>query len=630
MFPELTAALGPDFQMWATFALIIFALALYALELLPMEVISIGVVCALLVFFHLFPVAGGDGVNQLDPRRILEGFANPALITVLALLVMGQGMVGTGILDRAARLVLGLGGRRAWLSIAVVLGVVLAVSAFLNNIPVVVIFIPIMEAVAGRFGRSVSKLMIPLSFAAVFGGMTTLVGSSTNLLVNSALIEMGQTPFSFFDFSVPGLVLAGTGLVYVLVAAPRLLPDRAPLAASLLDRGGRQFIAQITVSKESGLVGQGARRGLFAGLPAMTVRMVQRGEQAILPPFEGFVARPGDVLVVAATRKELTEALSHDPGLLYPDLEDGGAVASATGGDVDNDTGEQPWRAGERVLVEVMVAPASRLIGQSLPQIGFRYKTRCVVLGIQRRSRMIRARMTDIRLQAGDVLLLQGQPDDLKALRGNRDVVLLEWSAAALPTLHRAKRATSIFLAAIGLAAAGLVPIVVATLTGAAAMVASGALNVRQAVRAVDPKIVTTIGAALALGVTLQETGGAAFLAAALVDALAGVGPATVLSLFFLLVALLSNVISTKTTAVLFTPIAVDIALDIGVAPEAFTVAVIFAANCSFASPLGYQTNLLVMGPGHYRFVDFVRAGTPLIFIMWLVFSLFAPWYYGV
>ena len=630
MFPELTAVLGPDFQMWATFALIIFALALYALELLPMEVISIGVVCALLVFFHLFPVAGGDAVNRLDPGRILEGFANPALITVLALLVMGQGMVETGILDRAARLVLGLGGRRSWLSIVVVLGVVLAVSAFLNNIPVVVIFIPIMEAVAGRFGRSVSKLMIPLSFAAVFGGMTTLVGSSTNLLVNSALIEMGQTPFSFFDFSVPGLVLAGTGLVYVLLAAPRLLPDRAPLAASLLDRGGRQFIAQITVSEESGLVGQGAHRGLFAGLPAMTVRMVQRGEQAILPPFEGFVARPGDVLVVAATRKELTEALSHDPGLLYPDLEDGGAVASAASGDVDNDVSEQPWHAGERVLVEVMVAPASRLIGQSLPQIGFRYKTRCIVLGIQRRSRMIRARMTDIRLQSGDVLLLQGQPDDLKALRGNRDVVLLEWSAAALPTLHRAKRATSIFLAAIGLAAAGLAPIVVATLTGAAAMVASGALNVRQAVRAVDPKIVTTIGAALALGVTLQETGGAAFLAAALVDALAGVGPATVLSLFFLLVALLSNVISTKTTAVLFTPIAVDIALDIGVAPEAFTVAVVFAANCSFASPLGYQTNLLVMGPGHYRFVDFVRAGAPLILIMWLVFSLFAPWYYGV
>ena len=630
MFPELTAVLGPDFQMWATFALIIFALALYALELLPMEVISIGVVCALLVFFHLFPVAGGDGVNRLDPGRILEGFANPALITVLALLVMGQGMVETGILDRAARLVLGLGGRRSWLSIVVVLGVVLAVSAFLNNIPVVVIFIPIMEAVAGRFGRSVSKLMIPLSFAAVFGGMTTLVGSSTNLLVNSALIEMGQTPFSFFDFSVPGLVLAGAGLAYVLLAAPRLLPDRAPLAASLLDRGGRQFIAQITVSEESGLVGQGARRGLFAGLPAMTVRMIQRGEQAILPPFEGFVARPGDVLVVAATRKELTEALSHDPGLLYPDLEDGGAVVSAASGDVDNDVSEQPWHAGERVLVEVMVAPASRLIGQSLPQIGFRYKTRCIVLGIQRRSRMIRARMTDIRLQSGDVLLLQGQSDDLKALRGNRDVVLLEWSAAALPTLHRAKRATSIFLAAIGLAAAGLAPIVVATLTGAAAMVASGALNVRQAVRAVDPKIVTTIGAALALGVALQETGGAAFLAAALVDALAGVGPATVLSLFFLLVALLSNVISTKTTAVLFTPIAVDIALDIGVAPEAFTVAVVFAANCSFASPLGYQTNLLVMGPGHYRFVDFVRAGAPLILIMWLVFSLFAPWYYGV
>ena len=277
-----------------------------------------------------------------------------------------------------------------------------------------------------------------------------------------------------------------------------------------------------------------------------------------------------------------------------------------------------------------MVAPASRFIGLTLSQIGFRYKTHCIVLGMERRSRMMRSRVTDIRLEAGDVLLIQGQPDDVHHLKTLRDVVLMEWSAEELPALDHAKRATLIFLGVVVSAAAGFLPIVVSALCGAAAMVVVGVLNIGQAFRAVDPKIVTTIGAALALGVALQETGGAAYLAGGLLQLFAGAAPAVLLSFFFLLVAGLSNVISTKTCAVLFTPIAVDMALGLNISPVPFAVAVVFAANCSFASPLGYQTNLLVMGPGHYKFTDFSRAGLPLIIILWIVFSLFAPWYYGL
>ena len=482
----------PTFHMWAIFAIIAGALALYAWERTPMEVTSIGVVCVLLLFFQVFPVPGADGGNRLEPQRILLGFANPALIAVLALLVMGQGMVRTGVLDRGARMVLSMGAGRAWLSVSITLGGALAVSAFLNNIPVVVIFIPIMQALAQRFGRSVSTLMIPLSFAAVLGGMTTLIGSSTNLLVNSALIELAERPFDFFDFSIPGLVMAAVGLVYVCALAPRLLPDRASLTDAVLEGGGKQFIAQITISQDSELLGKGAPGGIFAGLADMTVRMVQRGEQPFLPPFEGYAVRSGDVFVVAATRKALTEALARDAGLLYPDLDDG------------REDGEPRWERGDQVLAEVMVAPASLFIGQTLRHIGFRHKTHCIVLGIQRRSRMIRARMIDIRLDAGDVLLIQGQPDDVSALKDSRDVILLAWSAQALRALDHARRASLIFFAAIGLAASGALPIVVATLTGAAAMVAAGVLSVRQAFRAVNPAIATTIVAALALGVSLQ------------------------------------------------------------------------------------------------------------------------------
>ena len=620
---NLEMGTGMEFQMWAVYAFILVGLVFYVFERAAMEVTSLGIICALLIFFHFFPVIT-DGAPALTPGRILQGFANPALITVLALLVMGQGMVRTGILDRGANLLLGVGGgSHLIVPLLLILVAAMAVSAFLNNIPVVVIFIPIMQALAHRFGRSASKLMIPLSYAAVLGGMTTLIGSSTNLLVNSALIEVKAAPFGFFDFSIPGLVMASVGLVYVILIAPRLLPDRAGMADSMVDGDGKHFVAQITVTAESELVGKDAPGGYFSVLPDKTLRLVQRGEQAILPPFEDFTVRPGDVLVVSATRKALGKFLAEDPGLLYPDLEEDRDVPGQV-------TSGGRWLEGGQALAEVMVAPASGLAGLTLPQIGFRYKTHCIVLGLQRRSRMVRERITGVRLRAGDVLLVQGQPDDIAALKRLRDVVLLEWSAEELPALDHAKRATLIFITVLSLAASGLVPIVVAALTGAAAMVVVGVLNVRQAFQAVDPKIVTTIGAALALGVALQETGGARYIAQGLVTALGDASPATILSLFFLLVAGLSNIISTKTAAVLFTPIAVDLALALGIQPQIFAVAVVFAANCSFASPLGYQTNLLVMGPGHYKFIDFVRAGTPLIILMWIVFSLFAPWYYGI
>jgi di/tricarboxylate transporter len=626
----------PNVQMWATYILIGCALVVYAMERTPMEVTSIGVVCALLILFQVFPVLDGDGYNRLSPARLLQGFANPALATVLALLVMGQGMVRAGILDVSAHWVLKLGGGRKWQSVLLTLFAAAAVSAFLNNIPVVVIFIPIMQALASRFRDAPSKLMIPLSYAAVLGGMTTLVGSSTNLLVNSAMFELRVRPFSFFEFTIPGLVMAGTGFLYVFLIAPRLLPRRESLADSLFDGAGKQFIAQFTIAVDSPLVGRRAPGGLFSSLPDMTVRMVQRGEEAILPPFEDFSARPGDVLVVAATRKALTETLVRKAGLLHPDYprrrpepKSEGKTKAAAAAAVAADEANPPWKAGSQVVAEVMVAPASRLEGQTLRQVGFHHLTKCVVLGIQRRARMIRSRMTDIRLEAGDVLLVQGVATDVNALKVNRDVVLMEWSAEELPALTHAWPAALIFLAVIGLAASGVVPLVVATLSGAVAMVALGVVSVPQAARAVDPRIVTTIGAALALGVAMQETGGAQFIAQSLVGSLAGASPAMVLSLFFLTVAGLSNVVSTKTAAVLFTPIAIDIAREMGIPPHAFAVAVVFAANCSFASPLGYQTNLLVLGPGHYKFVDFVRAGIPLILLLWLAFTLFVPWWYG-
>jgi di/tricarboxylate transporter len=243
---------------------------------------------------------------------------------------------------------------------------------------------------------------------------------------------------------------------------------------------------------------------------------------------------------------------------------------------------------------------------------------------------MIRMQLSEIRLEAGDVVLVLGTRENVRSLRLSHDFLLLEWSATELPDLALAARAQAIFATTVICVAAGLLPVVVAALAGAFAMVPAGCLNLRQAARAFDRKIYLMIGASLAMATSLEATGGAEYVAMQVVDALSGAGTGTLLSGFFLLVAVMTNLLSNHATAALFTPIGINVALSLGIDPSILVYTVILAANCSFATPMGYQTNMLVMGSGHYKFADFLRAGSPLIFLLWIVYSLFAPWYYGL
>ena len=560
------APVEPSLELWVTLGLIAAAVAAYASERLPIELVSATVVAALLLFFHIRPVSAPGDENMLDAGALLAGFANPALIAVLGLLVIGQGMVRTGALDHAIHRLIVLRRHHPATTIGLTLLSVIFLSAVLNNTPVVVIFIPIMTALAERMGRSASGVMIPLSYAAILGGMTTLIGSSTNLLVSSTAVGLGFPAIGFFDFTIPGLVLAAAGFVYVALVAPRILPDRASPVQALVEGGGKQFLAQIEVRPGGILIGERPVAGMFEALPDVTVRLIQRGEHAFLPPFDGVVLRRGDEIVLAATRKALTEVVEHAPELFH--------------GDADIDV------AASQMIGEVVVAPASRMIGRSLTQLGFHYQTHCIVLGIQRRSRMIRARMDEIRLDAGDVLLVYGRHADIVALRANRDVLLLERSTRELVDRTKVGRAIAIFAAVVALSATGIVPIVICAVAGAAAMVVSGCLNIHQAARAMDRQIIFLVGAALALGAAMSATGGAAYLAHIIVSAFGGGGAAVTLSVLFLLIAVITNVLSNNATAVLFILIALGAASELGVDPRIFLYAVIFAANCSFATPM--------------------------------------------
>ncbi|GAB4576844.1 MAG: SLC13 family permease [Rhodothalassiaceae bacterium] len=616
-------AIDPGIQMWATFLIIALGMMAYAYERIPMEVTSLGIVVALLLLFEAFPLVDPvTGEKAISMRELVSGFSDPALLAILALLVMGQALVVSGALDEPVRRLLGPAATRPTLVLYAVLLVVLLFSGILNNTPVVAVFIPILNALAMRTGLNPSRVMIPLSYAAIMGGNLTLIGSSANLLVASGYRQATGESLSFFDITIPGLMLGFVGFFYIAFIAPRLLRDRATMAAQF---GGssKQFLVHLEVTPGGALEGLHSVSGLFPGLTDLTIRALQRDGELLLPPFDDLVLRPGDTLLVAATRQTLSDMMMKSPELLS-----GAWLAGGVGGDSDREAPPLPGR--ESMMAEVMIAPASRLQGRTLEQVGFRSLTNCIVLGIQRRSRMIRSHTAQLVLEPGDVLLLLGRREDVLALRGNRDLLLLEWSASDFPVASSSAAAIGIFGATIAFAAFGILPVTVAALCGALAMIASGCLNIRQAARAIDQKIVMIIAAAIAMGAAMSATGGASFIAGKVLDLFADASPLTILSAFFLIVALLTNVLSNNATAVLFAPIAVEIARKVGVDPWIFAIALIFASKCSFATPFGYQTNLLVMGPGHYRFSDFARAGTPLVFIIWGTFTLIARWYYNI
>jgi di/tricarboxylate transporter len=614
-----------EFHMWFGIVLTLLAVVSFAKEKISLEMTALSIVAILLIYGQIFPLQDEFGDNQLNPTQLLAGFANPSLMAVLALLIMGQGMLQTEALRPVTRLF--KTKNKSWAAISAILLIffVLVASAFMNNTPLVILAIPILQGLCMNAGLSQSRVMIPLSFGAILGGMTTLIGSSTNLLVSSAMQDLGYSAIQFFDFTVVGMMMAAVGFVYVALVLPRILPDRSSFANQLTGND-KQFIAELDIEEGSPLIGMECVQGQFAKLPDVSIRMIQRAGHVILPPFEGYTLEKGDLMIVAATRDALTNVLSSNPGFLLSDNE----IEEVIEDDEKPTENHEGYETNTRVLAELMITPTSRMIDMSLEQAGFDKQFGAVVLGIQRRARVVRRRLGRVRLESGDVLLMAGSQASLDSMRSNPDFIVMAGTIKDMALTSKAPIALLIFLATIGAAALGFLPIPVAAIAGAMAMVALGCLNMRQALRAVDRKIYFLVGSALALGTTLQATGGANAMADLLTVMPYGDDPLVVVSVLFILVAITTNLLTNNACAILYTPIAMNLAVGMGIDPMIFAVVVVMGANCSFASPIGYQTNLMVMGPGNYKFVDFMKAGIPLMIIMWITFTIIAKYYYGL
>lgn len=599
-----------NIQMWFCLGLIIVAVILYANSKIAMEVTSIFVLSALMVFYYYFPLPDANGDNILSPSHIYEGFANPALISVISLLILGQAIIQTGMLNEVANIILKMGNNNKHLSIGIALFVVMLVSSILNNTPVVVIFIPIMASLAKALNLPTSKVLMPLSFASILGGMTTLIGSSTNLLVSGVLKSQGLQGLSFFEFTGAGIYLAGIGLLFLLFIAPKLLPSRDNFTKEYISENDddRQFLAQFEVSYESNLVGKAISDGNLPEIDNVSIKMIKRGEHALIPPFDDNQSiKAKDILIVTARKDDLSLLMSKNQDFMKKHM---ARLDSITEDDAEE----------EMFTAEIIVSPSSKVVNQTIQNLAFYRSYDCTVLAIQRQSRMLRSKISDIRLNAGDVLLVMGTREAIFAIQESKDFVLLEYSAQELHAGKKALPTAIIFTGVVSLAAFNLLPISVGSFIAVGLCLILKCLTVNQAMRAIDMRIIVMIAASLALGQALQATGGAEFIANKIAFITQGISTIAILAVLFLTMVIMTNILSNNSTAVLFTPIAVNLAQQLNLDVNMFVFCVIFACNCSFATPIGYQTNLMVMGPGHYKFSDFTRAGLPLAFIIFVAY----------
>jgi len=605
-------AITPDAHGLAVLALTVLALFLFTRDNIPLESSSLAILVVLIAGFELVPYEKA-GVVVLGPIDFFEGFGNEALIAICALMMVGKALETTGALQPLATIVSKAWSTRPLLALLITLVAGAILSAFMNNTPIVVLLMPILVTASLRAKFPVSGVMLPMGLATIVGGMSTTIGTSTNLLVVGIANDMGMHQFSLFEWVLPVAIVGGVGLLFLWLVAPRLLPDRTPPMA---DTSPRIFNAQLHV-KEGGFADGKSLSDVLAKADGnLRIDKIQRTESLFLAKLPSVIIQPGDRLFV----KDSSENLKHYEQLLGATLFN----ISDNEHPIDEET---PLTAEGQHLAEVVVTRGSPLHLRSLAAARFSNSYGLLPLALHRArapSSQVTGDLNLIRLRAGDVLLVQGAGEAIANLKESGSMLVLD-GTTSLPQTHHAKRALFIMGGVVLAAALGIMPISVSAIVGLGLMIATGCLGWRDAASALSIPVVMIIVASLALGKALMGTGMAAYLAVGFVNIASGFPPPIILSAFLLLMTIMTNVVSNNAAAAIGTPIAISIAQQLGVSPEPFILAVLFGANMSFATPYGYQTNLLVMSAGGYKFADFLKVGIPLTVIMWLGFSLILP-----
>ncbi|MDY2946885.1 MAG: SLC13 family permease [Mannheimia varigena] len=576
----------------ATLAVTFIAVFLFATEKIRMDAVAILVLSSLVL------------LGQIDTKSALSGFSNSATVTVTAMFVLAAGLQNSGALDSIGGLLAKV--KTPWLFILVLCGVNAVISPFVNNTAVVAVLIPIVIAAAQNINLAPSKALIPLSFSSQMAGVCTLIGTSTNLLVNAIAQQQGHPGFSMFEFAPLGIIFLLVGVAYLLITSRFLLPEsRLQLEDG---EGFGKYVSELKVNKDSVLIGKTVSdSGLMDEFNLFTIAVLRDGERLSTPSHQ--VLQKHDILLLRGESENLASA-REKYGLYH-------VVYGRR--DLDEESFD------DLVLTEVMISPTSRWVGGTIPILQQRWNKNATVLGMQRRSRVIRERLRGIRFKMGDILLVTLPREDMVSLRKNKDFIVLSSELVKTERLWRAKFALVVMAAVVATAALDIVPISISSLVGAVAMCIAGCLTADEAYQSIDWKIILVLAGLLPLGEAMANSGAAQFIVDNTLGKVGAFGPLVVLAVLYLLTSTLTEFMSNAGTAVLLTPIAISTAKMLGVDASPFIIAVMFAAATSFMTPVGYQTNTMVYGAGGYKFTDFIKIGLPLNLIYWVLAVLLIP-----
>ena len=584
-------------------AVLFLMVVLFILETLPMEVTAMGAIGVLLLF------------NVLTWQEAISGFSNPAVITIGAIFILSRALVKTGFLEVFADFLAKKGGNRKWLTIFIFLFTVSIISGFINNTAAVAIFIPLGIDLCQRFHISPTKVLLPLSYAAIFGGTLTLIGTSTNLVVSSIMEEMNMAPFSMFEFTKLGLMFLVLGTLYNMVISKWFMPSRSIISSLTRKYHMGSFLTEFKVGEDSPLIGKTYKDLDISQKYNLQVYKIIRDSKNIRFNLQNIIIREGDIFLVHINVKDMLKFKDEMKVLLLTDVKMN--VAELTG--------------KNHVIVEGLVSQQSALIGKTLQEFDFRNRYGSFVLAVKRQRELLRDKIAHIRLKFSDTLLIMVPKERLEILRTSNNLIVLEELDIHLRYERYWWFSILVIPAVMLLAAFGVIPIVKAAILGAILLLVMRTLSIQDAYESISWSVIFLIASLVPMGIAIQKTnldevtGNLIIGIGTLIGGGEGLDPVIILAVLYGVTFILSAFISNAAVAVMLTPIGIMLATILNVDPRPFLVAICFGASCSFMTPMGYQTNMMVFAPGQYRLKDFFQMGIPLTLVFWITAVYWIP-----